>query len=63
MVKWEYKIITLQLRHLDKEKEKQEWEKALNKLGKEGWELVKVVYVQKLRMPDAFKCFLKRKRK
>lgn len=41
MDKWEYKVVGLELKGVwAKNREQEEWEKLLNELGDQGWELV-----------------------
>ena len=64
MSKYEYKVILLQTGFRQK-KGGERWEEELNRLGKEGWELVEVIpmHVQLgfAGSTPQIRCFLKRK--
>jgi glycosyltransferase involved in cell wall biosynthesis len=65
MTKYEYKVLVLQTGTFRQNKAVEDWIKELNKLGKEGWELVAVIpMVAQLGFAGATpqaRCFLKRK--
>ena len=65
MSKYKYKVLVLQTGTFKQKKAVEDWEVELNKLGKEGWELVAVIpMVAQIGFAGAtpqVRCFLKRK--
>ncbi len=43
MTKWEYRIFTVKRKHSELWSQNVEYEKQLNQMGKDGWELITVV--------------------
>ena len=65
MEKFEYKVVVFQTGIIRQKKAVDNWEDELNKLGKDGWELVEVIpmvaSIGAFGSTPQIRCFLKRR--